>query len=52
MCSEGFYLDGSNCTRCLDKCITCSNEISCSECIPKAIPPKCDCQEGYYFSNN
>lgn len=56
-CAAGYYLSATSCLPCLSICQSCTNNISCSSCIPPFIldfSSQCICNEtnGMYLMLN
>lgn len=41
-CSDGFYQDGTDCTKCPEKCMTCDDANTCTECKTGYWGPRCE----------
>ncbi|EGR29280.1 hypothetical protein IMG5_159490 [Ichthyophthirius multifiliis] len=46
-CPAGKWGNTANrqCTACLAKCVTCSNDITCDTCFENRVPQQCNCPQ-------
>lgn len=51
ICNNGYYGNGTTCTKCGDYCEICSNSTSCTKCLDsntQITGPACQCLTGFY----